>query len=335
MTLLVALALLAGGSGVIKPNISTLMGQTYDQQAAGAGAAPLGRVPLVLLLDQRRRAPLDTRDAGHPQPLRLRGGVPVPRRIMVASLIVFALGKPYYAPDPPARQVTEEEGRQRRQTLGRLLGVFALFVFFWIGYEQSDAIWIYFMRDHVDLHVPLAGWAIAPDQLQFLNPLIVVVCVPLFGWLFRRLDPAARVITSVRKIFAGFLFATAAPAIFAVAGLLTHGGQARVSLGWPLSAWCVLTLGEILLYGTGLELAYAAAPASMKSFVTACFLLTSALADFVNMWFVNLYNTLLTPAAFFAVTAAVTLVAGVAFLFVGRRLEPAAEPRGFDVEPAR
>ena len=30
-----ALALLAGGSGVIKPNISTLLGQTYDQKRPG------------------------------------------------------------------------------------------------------------------------------------------------------------------------------------------------------------------------------------------------------------------------------------------------------------
>src|SRR4051794_5028346 len=35
VALLIALALLAGGSGVIKPNISTLMGQTYDQQRPG------------------------------------------------------------------------------------------------------------------------------------------------------------------------------------------------------------------------------------------------------------------------------------------------------------
>ena len=32
------MALLAGGSGVIKPNISTLMGQTYDQKRPGNDA---------------------------------------------------------------------------------------------------------------------------------------------------------------------------------------------------------------------------------------------------------------------------------------------------------
>src|SRR5262249_41111702 len=33
--LFIALALLAGGSGVIKPNISSLLGQTYDQKRPG------------------------------------------------------------------------------------------------------------------------------------------------------------------------------------------------------------------------------------------------------------------------------------------------------------
>src|ERR1700722_12284325 len=36
--LIIALILLAGGSGVIKPNISTLMGKTYDQKRPGQKA---------------------------------------------------------------------------------------------------------------------------------------------------------------------------------------------------------------------------------------------------------------------------------------------------------
>src|SRR5262249_6541863 len=35
MLLFISLALLAGGSGVIKPNISSLLGQTYDQKRPG------------------------------------------------------------------------------------------------------------------------------------------------------------------------------------------------------------------------------------------------------------------------------------------------------------
>jgi len=52
----------------------------------------------------------------------------------------------------------------------------------------------------------------------------------------------------------------------------------KLSILWPSIAYIVLTFGEVLLYGTTLELAYAGAPKSMKGFVTACFLVTSALA---------------------------------------------------------
>src|SRR5436305_15230845 len=38
VALFIALALLAGGSGVIKPNISTLMGHTYDRKRPGQEA---------------------------------------------------------------------------------------------------------------------------------------------------------------------------------------------------------------------------------------------------------------------------------------------------------
>ena len=54
------------------------------------------------------------------------------------------------------------------------------------------------------------------------------------------------------------------------------------------------------MYGTGLDLAYAYAPADMKGFVTACFLVTNAIGNFINSQYGKLYATSLTPAEFFA-----------------------------------
>ena len=320
-TLFIALALLAGGSGVIKPNISTLMGQTYDQKRPGQeqlrSAAFLWfyfSINIGSLLSTIA-VPLIRNAHGYAVAFQF------PAWIMLGALIVFALGKPFYAPDPPVvrQELTPEERSERWQTLGRLFGVFGLFVFFFIGYEHADSIWVFFTRDHVNLSVPGLSKPIAPDQLGFINPLIVVICVPLFGWMFRRLDPEARTITAARKIFVGSLLAAAAPALLAGAALVAQGGS-RVSLAWVVAAYVLLTVGEVLLYGTGLELAYAAAPKSMKSFVTACFLLTSTLGNFVNVWLSPLYGGRLSPACFFALTALITLAAALVFPFVGRRI---------------
>jgi POT family proton-dependent oligopeptide transporter len=97
-------------------------------------------------------------------------------------------------------------------------------------------------------------------------------------------------------------------------------GETKVSVLWIIVSYVLLTLGEVLVYATGLELSYTAAPKNMKGFITACFLVTNTLANFINIWFAKLFDTALSPGAFFGVTAIVTLLATIAFAFVGRRL---------------
>src|SRR5207244_11355690 len=112
---------------------------------------------------------------------------------------------------------------------------------------------------------------------------------------------------------------------------LVEISTARVSVWWPAWAYIILTFGEVLLYGTLLEIAYTAAPKSMKGFVTACFLVTNAVANLANMAWSPMYGGSLVdpvgkrgpllPGQFFGITAGVVLVAAIAFAFIGKRFE--------------
>src|SRR5262249_29657281 len=137
MALVMALALLAGGSGVIKPNVSTLMGRTYDEQRPGQDqllsaafrwvyfAVNVGSVISMFALPYLRD------EYGYAVAFQF------PAWLMVAALIIFASGRRYYAHEQPGRRLaTPESGRQQRRALGRLMGVFALFVIFWVAYEH-------------------------------------------------------------------------------------------------------------------------------------------------------------------------------------------------------
>jgi dipeptide/tripeptide permease len=359
LALFIALALLAGGSGVIKPNISTLMGRTYDVQRPGnmqlRGAAfqwfyfsiNVGALISILAMPWIRTN-YDYRTAFQ-----------FPAWLMVASLAIFALGKPYYAPQERSRPPSSpEERRQQWQTLFQLLGIFALIVFFWVAYEQNDSLWVFFNRDYVDLSPPWLRTFLEflrlpshldPDQIQFLNPLFVLILIPFFIWLFRLLDPEVRVFTPMTKILLGFMFTAAASGLVSAAGFLSQGTADKASIIWVAMAYIILTVGEVLLYGTALELAYAAAPKNMQGFVTACFLLTNTLGNFINSWLARLYGGSLTdppdqrgsllPGQFFLMSACIPLVAGILFYFVGRRFSQsqraasAPAPRLTDVEP--
>lgn len=433
IAMFIALALLAGGSGVIKPNISTLMGQTYDQQRPGqdqlrvaafnwfylainVGALiSMFSLPLVrnhyimshLPEDVRQEAQVKS-DKGDdisefvtpllreqyiinslPTPERARAeelakqgqdvfeglsdqqkevanaaaqkgqavavsilqsayqvAFAFPAWLMVLALVVFAAGKRTYALEKPERRVLTPEERQLQwQTLGRLFGIFALIVLFWFGYEHNDTLWVAFTRDYVDLRVPFINYTVSPDNLQFLNSLFVIILIPVFNVVFVYLDPETRIFTRMNKILAGFLLTAAAVGIMSLAGFLAQGhteelkeagktievATAKVSVLWPAAAYIVLTFGEVLLYGTMLELSYSAAPKSMKGMITACFLVTNTIANFLNVWWTPLYGGSLKdavakrgslmPGQFFGITALVVFAAGIAFIFVGRKFQ--------------
>src|SRR5262249_41115496 len=116
--LVTALALLAMGSGVIKPNISTLMGMTYDQQAPGeeklrsdAFAIFYGAINIGAALSSFAMPVI-----------RTRWGYAIaflfPAGLMAIAFVIFAIGKPFYAKEVITRkQKSPEERKQQSMVL--------------------------------------------------------------------------------------------------------------------------------------------------------------------------------------------------------------------------
>ena len=181
-TLIIALVLLAGGSGVIKPNISTLMGQTYDQQRPGETAlrtsafqwfyfsinvGSLLSLFFLPIIRDKVAASTGSLETAY------RVAFSIPAFFMFAALIAFASGKKHYAVETIDRTPpTPEQKALRWKTLGNLFGVFGLIVFFWLAYEQNDNLWTFFARDHMDRHI--FGYEFAPDGFQYLNAFLLV-----------------------------------------------------------------------------------------------------------------------------------------------------------------
>jgi POT family proton-dependent oligopeptide transporter len=199
-----------------------------------------------------------------------------------------------------------------------------------MAYEHNDSLWVYFCRDYVDRRVPFWGQEVAPDQLQFINALCVLIFVPTLTWFFASFDPNNRFFTAANRMLIGFAVTATATGIMTLAGFLAQSSGAKISVVWIVAAYVALTLAEVLVYATGLELSYTAAPKSMKGFVTACFLVTNMLGNFLNMGFTRLYigspndpaadQGPLSPGPFFGLTTLIVIAATVAFYFVSRRL---------------
>jgi solute carrier family 15 (oligopeptide transporter), member 1 len=95
--------------------------------------------------------------------------------------------------------------------------------------------------------------------------------------------------------------------------------EERVTVWWQVFAYLILTVAEILVSITGLELAFVAAPQSMKSFVTACWLAVVFLANLlINAPITQLYP-LMPPSIYFAGLAGAMAVVTLIFLPVAAR----------------
>jgi POT family proton-dependent oligopeptide transporter len=315
--LIAALVLLAMGSGVIKPNISTLMGLTYDEQRPGqkklrsdAFAIFYGAINVGAALSSFAMPWLRTHHG-------YRIAFLFPAALMVVSFIIFASGKRYYGIEPPKRDKTEAERREQWIVLRRIFGLFLVITFFWVIFDQAESTWTLFARDHLDLQI--FGIQVESDQIQGLNPVLIVLLLPPITILWHVLSARGYELRATDKMFVGFVLTLTTMGVMATAGFLTSGGH-RVSILWEVGAYILITCAEVCISVVGLELAFTAAPESLKSFVTACWLVTVFFGNMLNAQMTPLYSkSWMQPGWYFSILTLLAAVITVAFYFVARR----------------
>lgn len=317
--LYVALALLAGGSGSIKPNISTLMGKMYEEQgkshllsqafswfymSINIGAASTITV-LPFIRDHYGYGP----------------AFMAPTILMVVALGIFYLGKKHYPKEDLRARAAEVpsplQRHERNAVLIRLSGLFLLIVFFWSVFDQSYSTWTLFARDYMVLDTWFGR--IPPDAIQGLNPILIVLMTPLFAWIWAKTDrDKTNPLSSPRKMLFGFILVVLCMGLMSVAGYLAM--EAKVSILWEAGAYVLMTAAELCISAIGLQLAFEEAPDSMKSMITGVFWFTVFLGDILAGLFARFY-TQTTPGNFFAVMTVMIIVVTVAFYHVGKRFE--------------
>ena len=248
-----ALVLLAAGSGLLKPNVSTIVGNLYrdrpELRDAGFNLFYMG-INLGALISPVGVAWL----RAHYGWSIAFGSAAL---AMALSLACFIGGRRYLghaadrvqpeAPDQAA--LSPDEARLRVTTL---LAMFAIVAVFWLALYQNGFTLTFWARDNTVT-------PFAPETFQSVEPLGVIVFsgafVGLWAWLGRRgLEPSTPV-----KILFGILLVAAAFGVMAVAGL-AGGDAGRVSMNWLVGAYLLMALGEVCLSPMGLSLVNRVAP---------------------------------------------------------------------------
>jgi POT family proton-dependent oligopeptide transporter len=245
----------------------------------------------------------------------------VPGILMLLATIVFWLGRDVFVHVPPdrGRLWTELTSGDTAKSLLRLVPFYFFIAFFWALYDQTGSSWV---QQAERMERRFLGFEWYAAQVQAVNPALVLLLVPLFSSvIYPRLGRVIE-LTAARKIFLGMLVA-------AVSFLLPAWVESRIalgqtpSIGWQIAAYVVLTAAEVLISVTALEFSYTQAPQTLKSIVMSIYLLSISLGN----WLTAGINYAITTAdggsrldgvGYYSFFAALMFVAALGFLFLSR-----------------
>ena len=210
-----------------------------------------------------------------------------------------------HATVPPSSSSYQASLQDAQQAL-KILPIMGMLPIFWMLYDQQGSVWT-LQASRMNLH------GMEPEQLNLLNPLEIMVFIPLFDRVIYPAMEARRWnIAPLRRMGWGMVLAAIS---FVVSGLLENAMDKSshpesISVLWQVPQITILAVGEIFLSVTGLEYAYSKSPARLKGFIMATFLLTTAVGD--------LAGGLLYSSVFRTMDRAVAMYVCAGFMMLNR-----------------
>ena len=241
----------------------------------------------------------------------------LPGLAMTAATLFFWFGRKRYrhVPPTPVKTFLKELSQDDKKSLGRVALLFLPISAFWALFDQYNTSWI---QQALRLRTEVFGIHLEAAQIQSCNPIFVLLLIPLSVRYFYpnySLSLRNRIRLGMFSCAASFLV------IAALQWALEHGYQP--SLLGQVPAYFFLTVGEILVSISMLELAYRIAPDGAKSIVSAFYALSVALGNLLTMVISLLGKKELSTGYFLGFTALV-LVAQILFNLISKRLEMTA-----------
>ncbi len=274
MWLIAGLALIALGSGGIKPCVSAHVGDQFGSRNAHLlpkifnwfyFSINIGAFVSMLLT---------------PWLLEWHGphwAFGVPGVLMALATLVFWLGRKRFIHVPAGRRrfVREVFSKTGLNTLAKLLPLYLFVAMFWALFDQTGSTWIF---QAMDMDRQFLGFEWLPSQIQSLNSVFVLTFIPIFAYGVYPLVSRVWPLTPLRKVGLGlFIMATSFALVALIQEWIDAGG--RPNIIWQILAFALLTAAEVMISIVALEFAYTQAPRTMKSLLMCYYLGAVALGN--------------------------------------------------------
>jgi len=280
------LGLIIIGTGLLKPNVSTMVGALYTREDtrrdSGFSIFYMGINTGAFI------APLITGWLG--QRINWHIGFAAAGVGMVLGLIQYVAGRKYLVPvseakttrdtPKPVVAVREPLDRTAWARIGAIaiLTLFALL--FWAGFEQAGSSLNLFADRATRL--TFVGKSYPSSWFQSVEPLFVITLSPLFAWLWIRLGP--REPSSPTKFTLGLAFLALSFLLIVPAARIYEKSNGRVSPMWLIGLYLLQCLGELCLSPVGLSMVTKLSPARLVGLMMGVWFFATAMGNYVAGW---------------------------------------------------
>jgi POT family proton-dependent oligopeptide transporter len=316
VTFFLGLALITIGTGLLKPNVSTIVGTLYardDPRRDSAFSLFYMGINLGAFI-----APLICTPLG--QKINWHLGFAVAGVGMVCGLIQYSYGRKYLVPVSEAKDVVDRSVDTpgpapafSRQDWGRIGAALILTLFsfiFWAGFEQAGSSLSLFADRATRLVI--FGWNYASGLFQSAEPLFVLIFSPVFAWIWLKLGK--RNPSSPAKFTFGLFFLSLSFLLILPAAKYFETTHQRVSPWWLMGVYFLQMLGELCLSPVGLSMVTKLSPQRIVGFMMGMWFLATGLGNFVAGWLAGLLQTRPFSQVFmiaFVTAAVATLVLAI------------------------
>ena len=311
------LLLIIIGTGLLKPNVSTIVGTLYTRddprRDSGFSLFYMGINTGAFF------APLVTGWLG--QKINWHIGFAAAGVGMVFGLIQYVMGQKYLIPaeEQPAPQtaavesvttVAAEPKGFTSQEWGRIAAACILTLFaliFWAGFEQAGSSLTLFADRATQLVI--LGFTYPSSWFQSVEPLFVIILSLFFAWFWLKLGP--REPSSPAKFTLGLFFLSLSFLLVVPAARYFQQTNQRVSPWWLIGLYFLQAVGELCLSPVGLSMVTKLSPARIVGLMMGIWFFATAMGNYVAGWVAGLVGTRSFSEVFmiaFVTSAVVTLI---------------------------
>ncbi|HEX9982440.1 MAG TPA: peptide MFS transporter [Thermoanaerobaculia bacterium] len=314
------LFLIICGTGLLKPNVSSMVGSLYTpedtRRDAGFSIFYMG-INLGAFI-----APLLCGWLGQGYNWHLGFGMAGVG--MIVGLIQYVAGKKYLTPvtERPtavtAALDTAASTDKSPLTSGdwARIGAICILTFFallfWAGFEQAGSSLTLFADRATRLTI--FGFAFPSSWFQSVEPVFVIMFSPVFAWIWLRLG--RREPSSPVKFTLGLLFLSLAFLLIVPAARIFEASGQRVSPWWLVGLYFMQMVGELCLSPVGLSMVTKLSPGRLVGMMMGVWFFATAMGNYVAGWAAGFLQDRTYSQVFMAVFVSVAVAAFILALLV-------------------